>query len=147
MRTKSLKNKLLRSTAIVTIGIVLGYLFFFVWFPLVMIGAPTSLYSIHNFGTKNHTLTIKILDSTNTTVLVKTYDVRPTMSITYDRGFGWYPTATWTPFTWSEGEYTFSAILDQVYTASYTTHVQITQTIAIHIDFMDTPLEITEVWV
>ena len=144
---KSLKNNLLRSTGIVAIGIALGYLFFFVLFPIIMIGAPTPLYSIHNFDTKNHALIIKILDSRNTTVLVKTYDVLPARSIAYDRGFGWYPKAAWTPFTWSEGEYTFSVMLDEAYTASHTTHVRITQTVVIDIDFMDTPLKITEVWV
>jgi hypothetical protein len=66
------------------------------------------------------------------------------MYINYNRGFGWYPTITLTPYTWAEGKYTFYAVLDGNFTASHTTNVQITQTIRIDIGFNDIPLEIGE---
>jgi energy-coupling factor transporter transmembrane protein EcfT len=148
MDKKILKKKLLRVIGIIIIVIIVGYFFFFALFPIMLIGGPpTSLYYIHNFDTENHTLTISILDSTNKTILYQSYNVQPDMHISYNRGFGWYPTVTWTPFTWAEGKYTFYAVLDGNITASHTTNVQITQTIAIDIGFEDIPLEIGEMWV
>jgi hypothetical protein len=147
MDTRISKKKLLRIIGIVLFVIIIGYLFVFVWFPIMLIGPPTPLFSIHNFDSENHSLTISIRDSTKRTIFVESYTVQPNQSVHHTRGFGWYPTITWTPFTWSAGEYTFSAVLDDFYTASHTTNVTITQTIAIRIKFMDTPLEIGEIWV
>lgn len=110
-------------------------------------GGPTSLFFISNHGTKNHTIAITVVDSTNKTVLSQSYNIQPDSTIQYERGFGWYPTVTSTPYTWSEGKYTFIAILDGNITASHTTNVQITQTIWIEIGFMGKPLEIGEGWV
>jgi hypothetical protein len=142
------KKKLLRVIGIIIIVIIVGYLFLFALFPIMLIGGPpTSLYSIYNFDTEHHTITISILDSTNKTILYQSYNVQPDMYISYNRGFGWYPTLTWTPFTWAEGKYTFIAVLDGNFTASHTTNVQITQTISIDIGLSDIPLEIGELWV
>lgn len=105
----------------------------------MLAGPPTPLFYIHNFGTTNHTITLSVLDSANKTILFQSYDLQPNADIEYRRGFGWYPTITMTPFTWSEGNYTFYVVLDNTYTASHTTNVQITQTIAIKIQFQDTP--------
>jgi hypothetical protein len=132
---------------IITVVIIEGYLVFFVIFPAIIIGGPTDLYFIANHDTKNHTIVIKVLDSTNKTVLLKSYNMQPDTIIQYARGFGWYPTVTWVPVTWSEGNYTFIAVLDGNITASHTTNVQITQTIWIEIGFMGKPLEIGEAWV
>jgi hypothetical protein len=141
------KKILLRVIGIFTIVIIVGYLFLFVLFPMIIMGGPTSLYFIGNHDTKNHTIVIKILDSTNKTVLLQSYKMQPDTTIQYARGFGWYPTVTWTPFTWSGGKYTFIAVLDGNFTASHTTNVQITQTIWIDIKFMGKTLEIGEAWV
>jgi hypothetical protein len=141
------KKILLRVIGIFTIVIIVGYLFLFVLFPMIIMGGPTSLYFIGNHDTKNHTIVIKIFDSTNKTVLLQSYKMQPDTTIQYARGFGWYPTVTWTPFTWSGGKYTFIAVLDGNFTASHTTNVQITQTIWIDIKFMGKTLEIGEAWV
>ena len=144
----ALKKKLLRVVGIFTIIIMVGYLFFFVIFPAIVMGGPTSLYFIGNHDTKNHTIVIKVLDSTNKTVLVQSYNIQPDTTIQYARGFGWYPTVTWTPYTWSQGKYTFIAVLDGNFTVSHTTNVQITQTIWIEIRHsVSQPLEIGEGWV
>jgi hypothetical protein len=142
-----LKKKLLRLIGMIIIIIIAGYFIFFVVFPLMLIGPPCSLYGIHNFDTENHTITISVCDSTNKTILFQSYNIQPDKAISYNRGFGWYPTVTLVPFTWSEGNYTFYAVLDGNITASHTTNVQITQTISIHIGFMGKPLEMGEVWV
>ena len=147
MDKKLLKRKLLRIAGICTIIILLVYLNLFVILPAIIMGGPSSLFFISNHGTKNHTIAITIIDSTNKTVLFQSYNIRPDMTIQYERGFGWYPTVTWTPYTWSEGKYTFIAVLDGNITASHTTNVQITQTIWITIEFMGKPLEIGEGWV
>jgi hypothetical protein len=96
---------------------------------------------------KIHTLTITILDSANKKIFVHSYHIQPNTSIRYIRGLGWYPTITCTPFAWSEGTYTFIAVLDGNFTVSHTTNVQPTQTISIEIGFRDIPLQIGEVWV
>jgi len=142
------KKKLLLIIEILTIVIIVGYLFLFVIFPMMIMGGPTSLYFTANQDIKNHTIIIKILDSANKTILLQSYKMPPDTTIQYDRGFGWYPTVTWTPFTWSEGKYTFYAVLDGNYTVSHTTNVQITQTISILISSNDSkPLEIGEAWI
>jgi hypothetical protein len=147
MDTGILNKKLLRVIGIVIIVIIAGYLFLFALFPFMLIGPPCSLYHIYNFDTENHTLTISINDSTNKTILFQSYNIQPDKGISYDRGFGWYPTITLAPFTWSEGKYTFYVVLDNNYTSSHTTHVQYTQTICIQIEFEGKPLEIVEGWV
>jgi len=145
---KSLANKKpLRIIGIIVIILAAGYFFFFIVSPFVLIGPPSPLYYIHNFDTQNHTLTICVNDSTNKTILFQSYSIQPDESMSYDRGFGWYPTVTWTPFTWSEGTYTFYVVLDGNIVASHTTNVQYTQSIWIEIGFAGKPLEITEVWV
>ena len=114
----------------------------------MLIGGPTSLYYISNHDIKHHTIAIKILDSTNKTVLLQSHNIQPDKNIHYNRGFGWYPTITWTPITWSEGEYTFIAVLDGNFTASHITEVFITKTIWIQIKPGDSePLEIGEMLV
>ena len=138
---------MLFSTGLVALIILGGYFFFFFLFPVLMIGAPTPLYGTYNFGTEPHTLSIKVLDATNKTLICRTYLVQPDADIEYPRGIGWYPTITLAPFTWSEGTYTFIATLDNNTTVSHTTAVQITQTVSIDIDFFETPLEIKEIWV
>ena len=147
MDNKLLKRKLLRIAGICTIIILLVYLNLFVILPSIIMGGPTSLFFIANYDTKNHTIAIKVVDSTNKTVLSQSYNIQPDSTIQYARGFGWYPTVTWTPYTWSEGKYTFIAVLDGNITASHTTNVQITQTIWIEIGFTGNPLEIGEAWV
>ncbi len=132
---------------LIMIIILGGYFIFNVVFPFMLIGPPCSLYYIHNFDTENHTLTISVNDSTNTTILFQSYNIQPDKSIHYDRGFGWYPTITLVPFTWVEGTYTFYVVLDGNTTASHTTNVQYTQTIHIEIEFQGKPLEIGEAWV
>ena len=140
-------KKPLRVIGIIIIVLIAGYLFFFVVFPFMLIGPPCSLYYIHNFDTENHTLAISVNDSTNKTILFQSYNIQPDTSISYGRGFGWYPTVTLTPFTWVGGKYTFYVVLDGNVTASHTTNVQYTQTIWIEIGFMGKPLEIGEAWV
>jgi hypothetical protein len=147
MEKRTTKNKLLRVIGIIIIVIIEGYLVFFAVFPFMLMGPPTSLYGAHNFDTQNHTLIISVIDSNNKTILFQSYNIQSDTSIEYNRGFGWYPTITLTPFTWAEGKYTFIAVLDGNITASHTTNVQITQTISINIEFMDRPLEISEIWV
>ncbi len=148
METKAGK-KTLRRVMMIVAGIVgVGYLFFFVIFPVIIMGGPTSLYYIANQDTTNHTIEITVLDSSDKTVLTQNYSMLPDASVHHSRGFGWYPTVTWTPFTWSSGNYTFIAVLDGNYTASHSTNVQITQTIFIVITKHDIPpLEIREGWV
>jgi len=141
------KKKLIRVIGIIIIIIIVGYFFLYAIFPFMLIGPPCSLYSIYNFDTENHTLTISVNDSTNKTILFQSYNVQPDMYISYNRGFGWYPIVTLTPFTWVEGKYTFYVVVDGNITASHTTNVQYTQTIWITIDFMGKPLEIGEAWV
>ena len=147
MDKRTLKKTLFRVIGILTLVIIVGYFFFFAVFPFMLIGPPCSLYFIHNSGTENHTLTISVNDSTNKTILFQSYNIQPDQSISYNRGFGWYPIVTLTPFTWVEGKYTFYVVLDGNSTASHTTNVQYTQTIWITIDFMGKPLEIGEAWV
>jgi hypothetical protein len=142
MDKKPLKQKLLRIISIIVIVIFIFYLFLFAFFPVLLVGLPGPLYSAYNFDTENHTLTISVLDSTNKTILFQSYNIQPDKSIKYDRVFGLYPTITWTPFTWSEGKYTFIAVLDSNYTASVTRNIHMYETISIHIQFEDTPLEI-----
>lgn len=142
------KKILLRVIVILTIFISIGYLFFFVIFPAIIMGGPTSLYFIANNDTTNHTIVIKVIDSANKTILSQTYSMQPDTTVQYARGFGWYPTVTWAPFTWSAGNFTFVAVLDGNYTASHSSNVQITQTIFIEIRKNDSPpLKITEAWV
>ena len=119
------KKKLLRVIGIIPIVIIEGYLIFFVIFPAMIMGGPTDLYFIANHDTKNHTIEIKIFDSTNKTIFLKSYNIQSDTTIKYAGGFGWYPTVTWAPFTWSEGNYTFIATLDGNVTASHTTNVHI----------------------
>ena len=138
------KKKLIRVIEIITIVIIVYYLLFFVILPAT--NGPTSLYFISNHDTKNHTIVIKVMDSSNKTVLLQSYNMQPDSTIEYARGFGWYPTVTWLPYTWSEGNYTFYAVLDGNITASHTTNVYMTHTIWIDIEFMGNPLEIGEVW-
>ncbi len=147
MDKRTSKKKLLRIIGILTFVIIVGYFFFFAVFPFMLIGPPCSLYYIHNSGTENHTLAISVNDSTNETILFQSYNIQPDQSISYNRGFGWYPTVTLTPFTWVEGKYTFYAVLDGNITASHTTNVQYTQTIWITIEYEGKPLEIGEAWV
>ena len=140
------KKKLYRILGIFAIIVLLGYFVVFVFFPM-MISGPSSLYFISNHDIKNHTIAIKILDSHNKAVLHQSYGMQPDSTMQYPRGFGWYPTVTWTPLTWSEGTYTFNAVLDNGYTISHTTNVQLTQTIFISITSNAmTPVEISEVW-
>ena len=141
------KKKLIRVIGIIIIIIIVGYFFLYAIFPFMLIGPPCSLYSIYNFDTENHTIKVSVNDFTNKTILVQTYNIQPDTDISYERGFGWYPTITLIPFTWSEGNYTFYAVLDGNFTASHTTNVQITQTINIDIGLSDIPLEIGESWV
>ena len=103
MDKRTPKKKLLRIIGILTFVIIVGYFFFFAVFPFMLIGPPCSLYFIHNSGTENHTLTISVNDSTNKTILFQSYNIQPDQSISYNRGFGWYPIVTLTPFTWVEG--------------------------------------------
>lgn len=140
-----IKIKPIYLLGIITIIIIAGYFLLFVIFPCMLTGGPTSLYYISNHDTKNHTITINILDSTNKSFLSQSYNIQPDKSIQYDREFGWYPTINWwTPFTWSEGEYTFIAVLDGNFTASYTTEVYFTQTICFDIKHnVFEPLEIS----
>lgn len=147
MDKRAPKKKLPRIIGMIIIILIAGYFFFFAVFPFMLIGPPTPLYYIYNFDTENHTLTISVIDSNKKTILFRSYNVQPDKGISFDRGFGWYPTMTWTPFTWAEGKYTFIAVLDGNITASHTTNVQITQTIWIEIEFMGKPLEIGEAWV
>ena len=142
----SKKIKPIYLLGIITLIIISGYLFLLI-FPYMFIDRPTPLYYIRNTDTKNHIIAIKIVDSTNKTVLSQSYNIQPDTSIDYDREFGWYPTITLTPFTWVEGKYTFYAVLDGNITASHTTYVQYTQTIWITIEFEGKPLEIGEAWV
>jgi len=140
-----IKIKPIYLIGIITFIIISGYLFLFVIFPCMLTGGPTSLYYIRNSDTKNHTIEIKIVDSTNKTVLSQSYNIQPDKNIQYDREFGWYPTINWwTPFTWSEGEYTFIAVLDGNFTASHITEVYFTQTICFRIkQSYSKPLEIS----
>jgi len=147
MDTRTPKKRLPRVMGIIIIVIIESYLVFFVILPAIIMGGPTTLYFIANSDDKIHTIEIKILDSSNKTVLLQTYNIQPETTIHYARGFGWYPTMTWVPFTWSEGKYTFIAVLDGNTTATHTTNVQITQTIWIQIGFMGEPLEMGEGWV
>jgi hypothetical protein len=147
MEKRVFHKKPVRVIGIIIIIIFAGYFFFFVIFPFMLIGPPCSLYYIHNCGTQNHTLSICVNDSTNKTILFQSYNIQPDQSISYNRGFGWYPTVTLTPFTWVEGKYTFYVVLDGNISFSHTTNVQYTQTIWITIDFMGKLLEIGEAWV
>ena len=131
----------------IVIIVIAGYFFFFMVFPFMLIGPPCPLYYIANSDAQNHTVAIRVNDSTNKTIFFHSYVIHPDEDIEYNRAFGWYPTMTWTTFTWVEGKYTFYVVLDGNTTASHTTNVQYTQTIWIRIGFMGKPLEICEVWV
>jgi hypothetical protein len=142
------KRKLKKAALASTIVLVSIYLLFFVVFPFTLMGGPTSLYFIGNRDATTHNLTLKITDTSNKTLLSNTYIIDPDTTRDYARGFGWYPTPTLTPITWSQGEYTFTATLDGNHTISHTTTIQPTQTIWITITSNPLePLKIGEAWI
>jgi hypothetical protein len=136
MNRKKIRNGLILCASIV----IAFYLIFYVILPLIYPGF-TSVYYIHNGDSESHIFSVKIINTTNKTILNQTYEIQPNSSIHYDRGFGWYPTISLTPITWSEGTYTFIATLDANQTKSLTTDLFYSYTIWININ-PDSSLEI-----
>lgn len=78
--------------------------------PYVLVGAPTSLFSIHNNDTHEHKVVIEIFDSNNESVFEETYKLAPGAEI-------WKSKPTWLLLQLfilpgNTKEWTFKATLD-----------------------------------
>jgi len=104
--------------------IIVGFFLFNIFGPLIIVGSPLSVFSIYNKDENlNHTIIVEIFDSSNSSVLKKTYFLKPEERVEYDRAFGWYPSFSWSFITWSDGEYTFKFILDNETTKIHKTNL------------------------
>ena len=91
--------------------ILLVYLFFLV-FPLLLVGTPTSLFYIQNEDSISHNVTVEILDEQNTTVFNTSYFLDDNERVYVDREIHWYFPFPSTFITWSDGEFTFCFTVD-----------------------------------
>jgi hypothetical protein len=107
---------------IAIILIIVGFFLVIIFLPILMIGQPLSLFSINNTDdSMNHTLTVEIFDSDNSSLFKKTYFLEPKERVEYNRSFGIYPTFSWSFITWSDGIYTFKFTLDNDTIETHTT--------------------------
>jgi hypothetical protein len=66
-------------------GLVIVLVFFFVAFPFVLVGAPTSLFMIANHDTVDHKVTIEILAPNNESFLKEQYTIKSSEYISEEK--------------------------------------------------------------
>lgn len=59
--------------------------FFFVVFPLVLVGTPTSLFTIANHDVVNHEVTVEIFAPNNESFLKEQYTIKPSEYISEEK--------------------------------------------------------------
>ena len=136
------KKKLI--AAIITIIIISVFLFFFIILPMGILGPePSPLFYIFNSDDDtNHTVTVEIFNSNNTSIYNKSFDVKPDDYIKIDRGFDWCPKHMFYWFFWDEGSYTFYVTLDNTYNESYHTDLYPVKSIMIRLYSNEIPLKV-----
>ena len=89
--------------------VMLIAIFLFAW-PYILVGAPSSLFSISNNDSNEHKVAIEVFDSNNESVFKQTYELAPEASV-------WQPKSTWLLLQLyippgNSKEWTFKATLD-----------------------------------
>lgn len=119
--------------ALILLILFVGYYLFFLVFPLVLVGPPTSLYYLSNHDDVSHNVTVQIFDDSNITVLKKHYILDTNESISLDREIRWYFPTPSTFVTWSDGVYTFNFTVDNVVSEEVTEEIGQYLTVAVRL--------------
>lgn len=93
--------------------LILILLSYFVVFPFLLVGSPTSLFYISNEDLQSHEVTVEVFDPHKESIFRETYELAPEEQI-------WQPKPMWLIFRWlmpwsergAEGKYEFKVILD-----------------------------------
>jgi hypothetical protein len=137
------KKKIKIIVLIITVLILSSFLFVFIILPFMILPAyPVELIYIHNFDDINHTVVVQIFDSENSSIYLKSFNIKADDSITIDRGFDWCPNNRFYWLSWEEGSYTFYVTLDDIYNESCTVDLYPLMTVCIDVYFRKTPLNI-----
>lgn len=91
-------------------SIVMLIAIFLIAMPYILVGAPPSLFSIHNNDSNEHKVEIEVFDSNNESVLKKTYEVAPKADISQPKP-NWLLLQLFIPPR-NTKEWTFKATLD-----------------------------------
>jgi hypothetical protein len=119
---------------IVLCVLFLGIYLFFLVFPLLLVGSPTSVYFVGNEDDNTHNLTVEIFDEQNVSVLKETYVLDANESIFYNREVRWYFPFPSSFVTWSDGLFTFSFTVDNSVTNQITREINQYVTVAVDIE-------------
>lgn len=97
--------------------LVLILLSYFVVFPFLLVGPPTSLFYIENNDLQNHEVTVEVFDSHNESVFKESYELAPGGRIAQPKSLWllirWSMPLSKGKYTyWAEGEYEFKVNLD-----------------------------------
>ena len=106
--------------------LILILLSYFVVFPFLLVGPPTSLFDIYNNDLQSHEVTVEVFDSYNESIFKETYELAPEERIAQPKSswllFRWsMPWSKGKYMYWAEGEYEFKVILDGEITDTYRT--------------------------
>lgn len=140
------RNKIIRNVGIISFMIILGCLFLFIIFPMILLPPyPASLVRIYNFGDIDHIVSVEIFDSENNSIYYESFVAKPDISIKIKRDyFDWCAKGRfWWLLPWDEGSYTFYITLDDTYNIShFIEQLQPSMTVDIDIYLGDVPLEV-----
>jgi len=101
-----------KAILITIIAIILFAYFFFLLFPLVLVGPPGPLYYIQNEDVIPHNITVEIFDAEHESVFKKSYVLDANEHVKLNREILWYFPFPSTFITWHDGVYTFNFTVD-----------------------------------
>jgi len=132
-----------RKLIVLIIGIILvcGY-FFYLAFPLFLIGSPDSVFDIMNYDEERHFINVDIFDENNHSIFNKIYYLDPKESIELKREINWFPPIPSNLFTWDDGPYTFYFTLDDNIMKNLTLNPWPYETVCVWLYSNDEPIDI-----
>jgi len=122
---------------IIFVVFIVGLYLFFLIFPLMLVGPPTSLFVIRNKDSISHEVIIEIFNEKNVSVFKKTFQIDNKQNVNLDRNIRWWLPFPSTFITWSEGMYTFNITVDHIYTKEISRDINQYETIDIEVFSMD----------
>ena len=126
-----MNKKKIKLTIFVILILFIGYYLFFLVTPLIVVGPPSSVYSITNYDSMPHNISVLIFDENNKSVLQNTYVIRPEQNVDFDRQINWHIPIMSEQITWSHGTYPFQFILDNNISKNITIPIWPWQTIGV----------------
>jgi len=123
----------IKKISIVVLVILLGLYFFYLYFPIMLVGAPGPLYYIRYNDTIPHNLTVEIFDENNISVFMNNYTIKSDTNIRFNRELQWFLPFPSTFVTWYDGMYTFNFTVDNNISNEITIDINQYMTVAVEI--------------